>query len=221
MDKHTSSHPSSQLSGSTFPTIFATPPLFDPMDFANAFPYSRYWSFKPGLKASRLSIDTAPLGPLPPEIQSRSSPLSSSDCAEGAVLESTMEPVNGGTSTGEGCKRLWLVDEKVEMSLEGIPASMDHWFSMRGWRCSGSVVRAPGKMTRTCHGEDGDSSDSFERLVGVMIHRITLAVTRGSRRGEVAWTAARKVGMDVLRLRRKTEQTGIFAWCCSCKDRTV
>lgn len=45
------------------PTSFALPPRLDPIDSANAFPYWRYEDLRSGMKARRLSIETADLPP--------------------------------------------------------------------------------------------------------------------------------------------------------------
>ena len=130
--------------------------------------------------------------------------LSSRLCADDATRGAPRAPVRAGTPPLSGRNNFAFVAAKLSTRREGTPAGREKearmWVSREAG--SGSVV---GTMSIMCHwvvrrGE-------VERVVGVIIHRITLLVTRGSRR--VEFRAERNTEMGLERERRWTVQAGI------------
>jgi len=186
------------------------PPLLLPIDAANSAPYFRYWSFLPGRKESRFSIETAPVGAEDEVIQERRGPERVRSWEVGVRSGVVRKPVRGGMSDGAGWSSLSFFWGKSFRRREGTPAWRVKVCWICGWRIGGRGS-VEGVMRRMSQCMFWARSSDVEMLVGRIIQRITRAMVRGLREVFV-WMVVRNWERGVLgvRERRWIVQIGIM-----------
>lgn len=121
------------------------------------------------------------------------------------------EPVSAGIDLGSGCSSWLLVWLKLFVRRDGTPVVTDQWSSILLLRLSGRGS-LPKTISKRSQGFLGCSNSFAEIVSGVMIHRMTLEMTRGLT-SDVDLTVSTKDGIVVLEVSeiRWTVASGIVA----------